>query len=176
MSRLTRLLALCAYAICGGCLPLSQSYYVPSAEGAKVASSSCGGGPPYVAGIAGGGFQLSVLLQPALLAISIHTRPGVKVHFDLAQMRIDADGKSLATQSAQLRTEPTATAPAHAAAGTIDVNTGYSNVEMSLNLRGSKDVIVHLPPIAVDGTVTRLPDIFFRWEKHTNIVTIVGNC
>jgi hypothetical protein len=164
-------------ALSSGCLPLPLHYYVPSQEGAKNVRMSCGGGP--ISGASSFGisprYHLLVSLSGSLIVI-IDAEPLAAIEFDPTLIRVEADGRPIPLNSVRYRKTNYGAEPARDTKGAITVDTGRLQIEVPLKLHGASEVIAHLPPITVNGTVTQLPDIAFKLEWHTHLTIVVGNC
>lgn len=166
---------------------MSLHYYVPSAEGAKVQSYSCSGDPPYQANFfSGGSSQLTVIVglaQRALtgihdptLTLIIHPYPGLPIAIDPTQIRVEADGQSVQPKSIRYHVGISGAAAVLESHGPIHVETKNLTIYLLFGISGALDVVTHLPPITVGGEVNQFPDVSFKLEKHTKLITIAGNC
>jgi hypothetical protein len=62
------------------------------------------------------------------------------------------------------------------AKGPIELKADYLVIHLPLGINGATEVVTHLPPITVEGGATMFPDVVFKLEKHTRLITIAGNC
>jgi hypothetical protein len=166
--------------LCASCvLPLTLKYYVPYAENGEVISTSCSGDPPYAISTFAGvspRFHLMVSLVPSMLTVIIHPDQGAGVALDPTLIGIEVDGKRFALKSVRYRVGKSGAAQAIEAQGRIDINTDYLIVELPVDLGRALNVVTQLPPITVAGQVVEFPNVSFKLERHTRLITIVGNC
>jgi hypothetical protein len=162
---------------CASCLPLTESYYVPSAEGAQVVSTTCAGGPPYAASSFGDGVHMLVSIQSAFLWIQIIAdHPDATIAFDPTLIGVEADGMALILKSIQYTIGPSASAPIKEVVGPIQITDGYLTIKVPLGLRDSSEVITHVPSVNVNGRVTIPSKYSFKFEKRTHFTKITLNC
>ena len=171
---MTRLVILSALASCTACVPMSQSYFLPSAEGAQVASILCTGGPPYAANFSGPGFRLLAYIDRKSLQIAIRAGGTANIVFDPTQIRIEAAGRTFAVESAVYRVS--VSEPKKSATGQFEVNSANVSISAPIEVEGLTEVITHLPPVTVNGEVTELPAITFKHTSTARLVPIVANC
>jgi hypothetical protein len=173
---------------CASCvLPISLRYYVPSAEGATIKSMSCSRDPPYVANWLGGvspQFELMVgLVQRSLWTVNDPTLtmiidPGrsAKITIDPTLIRVIANGALVVPKTIQYIVGKSQSAPTLNAAGPIEIESNYLIIHIPLVVEGAAEVETKLPPVVVGGQAKQLPDVAFRLEKHSRLITIAGNC
>jgi hypothetical protein len=187
LCRLAQVAVLSISSLCASCVPMSLHYYVPSAEGAKIRSYSCSGDPPYQANfVRGDSSQLIVvvgLAQPSLtgihdptLTLIIHAFPSVPIAIDPTQIRVEADGQSVQPKSIRYHVGISGAAPILESHGPIHIETNNLTIYLLFSISGALDVVTYLPPITVGGEVNQFPDVSFKLEKHTQLITIAGNC
>jgi hypothetical protein len=166
--------------LCASCvLPLTVSYYLPAAAGAEVISTSCSGDPPYAMSVFAGDspqFHLMVSLVPSTLTVIVHPDNPAVVALDPTLIVVLVDGKTIVPKSIQYRVGKSSAAPAIRTRERVDVSTDYLIIELSVDLGGTSSVIARLPSITVAGQVGKSPEISFKWERRTRLITIAGNC
>jgi hypothetical protein len=57
-----------------------------------------------------------------------------------------------------------------------DVDTNYLIIEVPLGINNPLDVVVHIPPITVNGVANTVSDVSFKFKKRTHMVPVVINC
>jgi hypothetical protein len=181
LRRFAQLAVLSFSGLCASCyLPLTERYYVPSAEGAKVANTNCAGYPPYAAlfffGEASRPYDLKVYLDQSVLTVIISTWPGAVIDFDPTLIRVEADGQLVLPKSIQYTAGKTRPAPTIDAQGQIEIKTDYLILRMPLHVSNPLDVMAHLPALTVNGEVNRFPEVSFKFKKRTHMVMVVINC
>ncbi len=179
--RLVALIVVSASGLCASCyVPLTQSYYVPSAEGATVANTNCAGYPPYSAlfffGENAQRYHLYVYLDRSTLVAIIAPFSNAKIAFDPTLIQVVADGEPIPLKAIRYRVGKSGGAPAIEAQGLIDINTDYLIVEVQLGTSNLLDVAAQLPPITVNGMVNSVPDVSFKFKKRTHMVPVIINC
>jgi hypothetical protein len=178
MYRLLQVSLLAISGVCAGCVPLPLHYYVPSAEGSRVESMSCSGGPPYGASSFGVSprYHLLVSLEVSSLIVVINAEPAATIEFDPTLIRVEEGGLPIPIESVRYRKTIYISEAARDASSRIEANTGHLQIEATLKLGGRAEVDVHLPPITVNGITTSFPDVFFKFENHVRLTMIMGNC
>jgi hypothetical protein len=189
LRRLAQLVVLLSVSgICASCvLPLSLHYYVPSAEGAAVRSTSCSGDPPYMVTIFGAvSPQLHIMVSLAqrsltgihdpTLTVIIAPDSSERIIVDPTLVRVVADGRLVQPISVRYYVGKSGAAPALESHGPIDIKTDYLIIDLPLGISGALGVVTHLPPITVGGDANQFQDVSFKLEKHTKLVMIAGNC
>jgi hypothetical protein len=120
---------------------------------------------------------LLVSIQSSSLWVQINAdNPGATIALDPTLIGVEADGQALTLKAIRYMTGPSASAPAQEVVGPIEVNNRYLTVKVPLGLRDSSEVITQLPSVNVNGKVTILPNISFKFEKRTHFVLITLNC
>jgi hypothetical protein len=173
--------------LCASCiLPLTLQYYVPVAPGAEIRSMSCSGDPPFSANLFAGSprFEVMVsLVQPSLTTINnpsltmiIDPFHSAALAVDPTLIRVEADGQSIVPRSIGYYTGKSAPRISSKANGPIELKADYLVIHLPLGISGASQVVTHLPPITVEGRTTSFPDVSFKLEKHTRLITVAGNC
>jgi hypothetical protein len=181
MRHLAQVVLLSVSSLCAGCyLPLTQRYYVPTAQGATVANTNCARYPPYAALFNLGDMErhghVYVYLDKSVLTIIVSAGSGDTIALDPTLIRLEADGQPVIPNSIRYTMGKSGAAKAGDAAGRIDVNTDYLIVSMSLNIDSPLNVSAHLPSISINGTAYSLSDTSFTYKKQTHRVLLVLNC
>jgi hypothetical protein len=174
---LAQLSVLYVSGLCAGCLPLTQRYYLPSAEGTQVVSTTCAGGPPFAASSFGDGFHMLVSIESRFLWVQINAdNPDATIAFDPTLIRVEADRLALTLKSIRYTVGSAASASTKDVVGPIQVTDRYLTVNVPLGLRDSSEVITHLPSVNVNGKITIPPNITFKLEKRTHFSLVTLNC
>ena len=181
LRRLAQIAVLAASSLCASCyLPITQRYYVPSAEGAALANTNCAGYPPFAARFSYGKTErrshIDVYLDRSILTLIISAWPEETIALDPTLIRIEADGQLVSTQSILYAMGKSGGAAANVANGLIEVTTGYLIVSMPIQINSPQNMIVHLPSMSLDGTAYKFPDVSFQFKKRTHMVAVVINC
>jgi hypothetical protein len=175
--RLAQFVVLSVSGLCASCyLPLTQRYYIPYAEGATVMSTTCVAGPPYAANWTGEGFRLLASIERSSLLVQINPYRSTDIEFDPTLIRVEAEGQTLSLTSIKYFVDGTSAAPALDATGAIRVHTRYLTIKLPLGPATPPNVVSHLPPVTVDGKISNLPEVTFRFEKKTHFHWIIVNC
>jgi len=179
--RLALLIVISASSLCASCyFPLTQRYYVPSAEGATVANTNCAGYPPYAAlfffGENAQRHHLYVYLDRSSLVAIIAPLPSAKIIFDPTLIQVVADGDLIPIKSIRYRVGKSGGVPAIAAQGPIDIDTNNLIIEVPLGISNPLNVVAHIPPITVNGVVNSVPDVSFDFKKRTHMAPVIVNC
>jgi hypothetical protein len=181
LRRLAQIAVLAASSLCASCyLPMTERYYVPSAEGAALADTNCAGYPPFAARFSYGKTErrsyLDVYLDRSTLVLIVSARPEETIALDPTLIRIEADGQLVSTQSIRYTMSKSGGAAANVANGLVEVTTGFLIVSMPLQINSPQNMIVHLPSMSLDGTAYKLPDVSFQFKKRTHMVPVILNC
>jgi hypothetical protein len=181
LRRLAQIAVLAASSLCASCyLPITQRYYVPSAEGAALADTNCAGYPPFAAHFSYGKTErrshIYVSLDRSILTLIVSAWPEETIALDPTLIRIEADGQLVSAQSIRYTMGKSGGAAVNVANGLVEVTTDYLIVNMPLQINSPQNMIVHLPSMSLDGTAYTFPDVSFQFKKRTHMVAVIINC
>jgi len=181
LRRLAQIAVLSTSSLYASCyLPITQRYYVPSAEGAALANTNCAGYPPFAARSSYGKTErrnhIDVYLTRSVLTLIVSAWPDETIALDPTLIRIEAGGQFVSPQSIQYTMGKSEGATANVANGLVEVTTDYLIISIPLQINSPQNMIVHLPSMSLGGTAYKFPDVSFQFKTRTHMVAVVINC
>jgi hypothetical protein len=158
-----------------GCAPLPVTYYMPSSEYAAIRPYSCAAAPPYTATIAYRWFWTTGYFDGRRIEITLTPQHPSTISFETALLQVEVEGQLSSVSNLHYR-EPNSTGAAVQNNGLFSESGRIFYLTADSPVLNPANMILHIPPMTVDGLLIPAQTISFRRERKVLIRYLVLNC
>lgn len=185
MSRLRIVIGVSLVAGISGCAPLPITYYMPSADHATIRQANCDQAPPYEAVLDSGGLRTSALFDGRRIVLGFYpTDAPSTITLETSKIQIEVDGQVVNLRKLQFHTSQSRSELVSQFALTdvpnVDASlsmTGWSShLFAEIPMAGPASLVLHLPPITLNGVLIPAQTISFQRVRKVNMRFLVLNC
>jgi len=158
------------------CAPLPITYYMPSADDAKIEWHRCDQAPPYEAVMASDHLTVSAFFDGTEIDIGIFLAPFGRLEFDGKKFEFTIDGQTYPAPNLKFRDRYWKDVDIMRPDGTINVIAETFYITAASPVHDPTDLVLVVPAMTIDGVVIPARTIKFHREQKVRIRFLIINC